>query len=152
MKVLLDTVVVLGLINRRDQYHREASLLHGELRSKRATILLQRIAGIEFIGHATRLSKAGTSSEVMRETRISMLESMTSLEAELVDHVADDYAVAEKWWRQYADWPIDYPDALIAATALRLNVDRVWTFDAAFVRFLIRAVPGIGLIRQPHQG
>lgn len=147
MRVFIDTNVVLGLVSSRDQYHREASLLYGDLRSKRATLLLPRIARIEFIGHATRLSKVGTSSEMMKETRISMLESMASLEMELVDHEAEDYSVAEKWWRQYSDWPADYPDALIAATALRLKADHLWTFDERFVQLLTKWAPSIELIR-----
>lgn len=152
MRVFIDTNVLLGLVNSRDQYHRQAKLLYGELGSKRATFLLPRIATIEFIGHATRLSMVGASSEILRETRISMLESMASLEMELVDHIAEDYAVAEKWWRQYADWPVDYPDALIAATATRLKADRLWTFDQPFAQLLTKWAPSLELIRSPHQG
>lgn len=152
MRVFIDTNVVLGLVSRRDQHHRQAALLYGELGSKQATLLLPRIARIEFIGHATRLSKAGTSSEMMKETRISMLESMASLDMELVDHAAEDYSVAEAWWRQYSDWPVDYPDALIAATALRLKADRLWTFDQRFAQLLTKWAPSIGLVRSPHPG
>jgi len=152
MKVFVDTNVVLGLVSRHDQHHRQATLLYGELASKQATLLLPRIARIEFIGHATRFSNPGFHRERVSETRISMLESMASLEMELVDHAAEDYSVAETWWRQYSDWPIDYPDALIAATAVRLKADRLWTFDQQFGRLLIKWAPGIELVRSLRPG
>jgi len=76
-----------------------------------------------------------------------MLESMASLEMELVDHAAEDYSVAEAWWRQYSDWPVDYPDALITATAVRLKADRLWTFNERFAQLLAKWAPSIELVR-----
>jgi predicted nucleic acid-binding protein len=137
--VLIDTTALYGIINSRDQFHQRARRHLRELRANEQ-IYVPRITMIEMIGHLTRLHG---NRELCLRQRLEGLGSLHQLGWPVVDHEHADFEIAERWWREYADWPIDYPDALIIATACRMNASDIWTFDSGLTKLLDKVAPEI---------
>ena len=147
MRVLLDTGAVVALINRSDQYHRSAREIFRELRTHRAALELPRIAWVECFGHATRAQGRDIIPDEARSRRRDFVERIERYHWVVVEHAIEDFDTDSNWWKRFADWPIDFPDALIAASSRRLKADHVWTYDQSFVRFLSHHVPDVRPIR-----
>ncbi len=138
MLIVVDTSVLVALLNPRDQNHVQTLR---RLKAFRAhdTLKTSQIAKIEFIGHVTRW-------KTEKDNRLRKLQEFDRLDWIIEEHTAPDYHEADNWWRQYADWPIDYPDALILATAVRLKAQTVWTYDTRFKDFAAHAAPELQII------
>jgi predicted nucleic acid-binding protein len=61
--------------------------------------------------------------------RPDFISSLADTELILEAPLAEDYLRSAEMLRQYADANLDFVDALIAATAERLNIKRLLTLD-----------------------
>jgi predicted nucleic acid-binding protein len=151
MLVMLDTGVLIALINKRDAHHQQATAQAHALASNAALFQIPAIARIEFLGHLTSWSSRRGSPAEDKKMRVGFLDWLAQRNWEVVSHTEEDQNVALDWWRQFADWPMQYPDLLMTATARRLATRHLWTFDAGFVRFLDHIRAGIEPIRPVAQ-
>ncbi|GMU32941.1 MAG: hypothetical protein AMXMBFR20_08130 [Planctomycetia bacterium] len=97
----------------------------------------------EMMGHLTRLQ--GNREHCHRQ-RLAGLKSLYEFGWPVTFHEQIDYENAERWWQEYADWPIDFPDAIIVASARRVGASRIWTHDLDFPRLLSKVAPEIEAI------
>lgn len=145
--LLLDTGPVWAILDRVDQYHKRSSVfLRQELKTG-AQLLLPRIAYAEVLGHATSALERWTEKEHRLDHAQRIMSEIDRLGLRMVDHTPEDFNSAAGWWQRYADRPIDYPDALIAATAYRTGVTRIWTYDEVMIRLLEKVAPKISCLR-----
>jgi len=143
MEIIIDTTPLVGLINRRDQWHRDAVTHFRILHKRNAKFLLPRIVYIETLGHLVRLSVDSVDKSV-RESHFSRVLLEIAKIGSVLEHEPADFELADNWFRAHADWPMGYPDALIAATLARTGCNRVWTFDYGDLTRLIRSrLPGV---------
>jgi len=129
--IVVDTVVILGLINTRDEHHEAALAGHDRCKSAGHEIVIPRIAVIEMYGHATRWPRIGS--------RLRMIETMRSLGWRIVEHTEDDFELAALHWERMARSmaPLDYPDLLVWSVAMRLRgPTAVWTRDQSLVDYV----------------
>lgn len=122
MLVLVDTSALVAFLNKRDQNQERASRTLGILRKQASVFLIPMVVLFELIGHITRGGRD-------KSHRNAILDQFERLGWRFEVHSSTDYQEAVALWRKYADWPIEFPDCLIVATAMRLNADAVWTYD-----------------------
>ncbi len=134
MRVTVDTVVLFGLLNRGDQHHERPVRDYNDLNARHARFFVPRIVLVETFGLITR-------RKVGKDARLAAADRIRTLDWPLEEHRTGDFRQAESWWRQFADWPIDFPDALIVATSVRLGVDSIWTHDTDLGKFCNHAAP-----------
>ncbi|MBI5763716.1 MAG: PIN domain-containing protein [Planctomycetes bacterium] len=150
MEIALDTGPTLGLLYRNDPYHKPTSIQYQVLRKSGTNLILPRISYVESLGHITReirKKRANSNAGVLAE---QFQEKLAEFQLHIIEHIPQDFSVADAIWTKYREWPVDYPDVLIAATATRLDCSRLWTLDTAFERLLIHAFPGMENIRNRH--
>ncbi|HVP11708.1 MAG TPA: PIN domain-containing protein [Phycisphaerae bacterium] len=145
MRVVVDTGPSWALLSKHDKWRARGSLEYAFLLWEKASFLLPRIALTETMVHATREIRKAEKSRRKQLCEAS-LNRIRELGWAVVEHTDGDFAAADQWWQQYSDWPIDYPDAMIAATARRLGADRLWTFDVSFGEFIQKALPNVALV------
>jgi predicted nucleic acid-binding protein len=147
MIVLLDTAPLWGLCNKHDQYHRQSSDFFRVLKKQGAELVVPRIAYVELMGHLTSALESRPQRALAPGKAASFLKQFSAYRFIWADQEAADYERADRLWAKFADWPIDYPDTLIAITAQRIRADKLWTFDFEFIRFLSSAFPDMRPIR-----
>ncbi len=67
--------------------------------------------------------------DIGNDTAADFISSLADTELILEAPVEEDYLRSAEILRQYADANLDFVDALIAATAERLNIKRLLTLD-----------------------
>ncbi|OWY72835.1 hypothetical protein B7486_00380 [cyanobacterium TDX16] len=140
--ILIDTSALYAIINPRDQFHKRASRHLREFRNSEE-VSIPQVAMFEMKGHLTRLQ--GNREHCHRQ-RLAGLKSLYEFGWPVTFHEQSDYENAERWWQEYADWPIDFPDAIIVASARRVGASRIWTHDLDFPRLLSKVAPEIEAI------
>lgn len=123
MSQLLDTGFLYALLNRKESRHKDVLEASAKIRGEiylptvvttEVAYLVQRDLGVESLAEFIELLAA---------------ESFV-----LVEPLPADYQRAAEVVRQYADSNIDFVDAILVATAERLNITRVLTIDARHFR------------------
>ncbi|MFO0973882.1 MAG: PIN domain-containing protein [Phycisphaerae bacterium] len=148
MKVVVDTGALVGLVNSRDQWHSPAKAIRNRLLQRKADLFVPRIVRVELYAHATRLqSKSDSANERKR-----FIQSIEALELPIIEHELSDFVAAERWWTQYADWPLDLPDVLIVETARRIHAERIWAFDKNLTKFVAQTRGSLRTIGAPNGG
>ena len=67
--------------------------------------------------------------DIGNDAAADFISSLAATELILEAPLAEDYVRSAEILRQYADASLDFVDALIAATAERLNIKRLLTLD-----------------------
>jgi predicted nucleic acid-binding protein len=143
----LDTGPVWALLDSADQYHKRTALLFRHEKKSGAELWFSRITHVEVMGHATSSLEKWFRKEHRLDHARRIQSEIDRLGFHIIEHEPEDFALALDWWRRYADWPIDYPDALIAATAIRAGFTRLWSYDDEMIRFLEKAAPKVACVR-----
>jgi len=118
MTVLLDSGFLLASLNSSEAEH-EATIT--VLQTIREPIILPVPAITEVAYLLAR--------DIGTDAAADFLSSLADTELILETPLAADYLRSAEILRQYADANLDFVDALIAATAERLNIKRLLTLD-----------------------
>ena len=118
MAVLLDSGFLLASLNSSEAEH-QATIT--ALESIREPIVLPVPAITEVAYLLAR--------DIGNDAAADFISSLADTELILEAPLAEDYLRSAEILRQYADANLDFVDALIAATAERLNIKRLLTLD-----------------------
>ncbi len=118
MTVLLDSGFLFASLNASEDEH-EATIR--VLKTIREPIVLPVPAITEVAYLLAR--------DVGNEASADFVASLAATELTLETPLQEDYSRSAEILRQYADANLDFVDALIAATAERLNINRLLTLD-----------------------
>ena len=118
MAVLLDSGFLLASLNSSEAEH---SATIRVLESIREPIVLPVPAITEVAYLLAR--------DIGKDAAADFISSLADTELILEAPLAEDYLRSAEILRQYADANLDFVDALIAATAERLNIKRLLTLD-----------------------
>src|SRR6266404_2248005 len=119
MTVLLDSGFLFASLNASEDEH-EATIR--VLKTIREPIVLPVPAITEVAYLLAR--------DVGNEASADFVASLAATELTLETPLQEDYSRSAEILRQYADANLDFVDALIAATAERLNINRLLTLDS----------------------
>lgn len=147
MKIILDTGPMLGLLSKNDPYHIPATAQGKSLLKRGAILIVPRIVYIEALGHITRIVRKKSPNSDAHALASQFHQRLASYSTCIIEHEVEDFSTADELWTKYRDWPVDYPDVLIAVTTERIKCDRLWTMDTEFERLLIHAFPGLQNLR-----
>lgn len=123
MSQLLDSGFLYALLNSNEARH--ADVLHAA-QSVRGTIYLPTIVTTE----VAYLIQRDLGSDALAE----FIEMLAAESFVLVEPTVIDFQRAAEVVRQYQDSQIDFVDAVLVATAERLNVTRILTIDTRHFR------------------
>lgn len=123
MAVLLDTGFVYAVINRTERQHEAATKIAREVRE---SMLLPTPVIVEVAFLLLR--------DVGPLAVADFVGGLATTDMLLVDPQVTDYERAAAVLRQYNDAHIDLVDALIVATAERLNIELILTLDQRHFR------------------
>ena len=118
MAVLLDSGFLFASLNAREAEN-EATIRVLE------TIVEPIILPIPAITEVVYL----LARDIGNQAATDFIASLATTELTLESPLSEDYARSADILRQYADANLDFVDALIAATAERLNITRLLTLD-----------------------
>lgn len=136
MAYLLDTGFFYALINRNEQQHtavvsvakriKEPIILPSPVTTEVAYLVARDLGAIHLAEFVESLAQAGFV---------------------IVEPIPEDYTRAARIIRQYHDTKIDFVDAIIVATAERLNITKILTIDQRHFRlFRPKHCPGFELL------
>lgn len=120
--VLADTGPLYAAVDPDDQHHQRAQAELGRLAADRLDVAVVYPTLLE--AYSLVLYRLGIVN-----ARGWLAE--VTVQAMLLNPTADDYLVAQATATAYADQPLTLFDAVLAATARRLDVS-VWTYDHHF--------------------
>jgi predicted nucleic acid-binding protein len=118
MAVLLDSGFLLASLNSSEAEHQATIEV---LKGIREPIVLP-IPAITEVAYLL-------ARDIGNDAATDFISSLAATELILEAPLAEDYVRSAEILRQYADASLDFVDALVAATAERLNIKRLLTLD-----------------------
>lgn len=123
-RIFVDTLFVVALINRRDQYHAQAAILAEQFDGRP---LLVTSAVLLEIGNALARGFKQEAAELVEHF-------LTSDEVEVVHVTPELFEEAFTLYRSYTDKEWGLVDCISFAVMRRMGVTQVLTFDRHFVQ------------------
>jgi len=113
--ILIDTGVVVGLLNSRDRYHAQSERFFAELRGP------DRLA--------TTWPVVTECTFALARNRDALFDWLFAGAVEVVDFGLDDVETMRRWMGGYRDREVDFADASLVWLAARRNTDLIATTD-----------------------
>jgi uncharacterized protein len=126
-RVFLDSGAYIGVADRSDQHHNEATAILGRVFRDRHPLFTTNAVVIE--SHALILSRVGI------EAAMQFLRSMDGGYSTVVRCRASDEARAKEIIFQYDDKDFSFTDALSFAVMERLGISQAFAFDRHFTQY-----------------